>query len=141
MAELGGQPLSGIGFGLGVDRTVLAAAAEGLVVGNAARCAVYGIPLGAAASRELAVLAGRLRAAGIRVDRSYGDRGLKAALRTADASGARVALVLGDRDLEQGTVMVKDLMSGDQQAVALPEVEAAVSALLAVPGSGGREKG
>jgi histidyl-tRNA synthetase len=52
-----------------------------------------------------------------------------------------VALVLGDRDLEQGTVMVKDLMSGDQQAVALPEVEAAVSALLAVPGSGGREKG
>src|SRR6195952_3681701 len=130
MAELGGQPLSGIGFGLGVDRTVLAAAAEGVVVGAPARCEVYGVPLGDAASRELAVVAGRLRAAGIRVDRSYGGRGLKAAMRSADASGARVALVLGDRDLEQSTVMVKDLVSGDQQAVALDEIEAAVAALL-----------
>src|ERR1700712_5071894 len=130
MAELGGQPLSGIGFGLGVDRTVLAAAAEGVVVGDPARCEVYGVPLGDAASRELAVIAGRLRAAGIRVDRSYGGRGLKAAMRSADASGARVALVLGDRDLEQGTVMVKDLLSGEQDAVELDRVDAAVLAIL-----------
>ncbi len=130
MAELGGQPLSGIGYGLGVDRTVLAAAAEGVAVGDGARCDVYGVPLGSAASRELAVIAGRLRAAGLRVDRSYGGRGLKAAMRSADASGARVALVLGDRDLEQATVMVKDLASGDQQAVALDDVIAAVSLLL-----------
>jgi histidyl-tRNA synthetase len=134
MAELGGQPLSGIGFGLGVDRTVLAAAAEGVLVGDPARCEVYGVPLGDAASRELAVVAGRLRAAGIRVDRSYGGRGLKAAMRSADASGARVALVLGDRDLEQGTVMVKDLVSGDQQAVSLELVDAAVAALLQTTG-------
>ncbi len=130
MTELGGQPLSGIGYGLGVDRTVLAAAAEGIVVGDQARCEVYGVPLGDAASRELAVIAGRLRAVGIRVDRSYGGRGLKAAMRSADASGARVALVLGDRDLEQGTVMVKDLASGEQQAVSLDDVEAAVAVLL-----------
>jgi histidyl-tRNA synthetase len=122
-AELGGQPLSGIGFGLGVDRTVLAAAAEGIAVGDPARCEVYGVPLGDAASRELAVIAGRLRGVGIRVDRSYGGRGLKAAMRSADASGARVALVLG-------TVMVKDLGSGDQEAVALDEVQEAVAALL-----------
>jgi histidyl-tRNA synthetase len=130
MAELGGQPLSGIGFGLGVDRTVLAAAAEGVTVGDPARCEVYGVPLGEAASRELAVIAGRLRAAGIKVDRSYGGRGLKAAMRSADASGARVALVLGDRDLEQHTVMVKDLVSGDQHAAGLDEVVAAVTAVL-----------
>ncbi len=130
MAELGGQPLSGIGFGLGVDRTVLAAAAEGIAVGDPARCEVYGVPLGDAASRELAVVAGLLRAAGVRVDRSYGGRGLKAAMRSADASGARVALVLGDRDLEQGTVMVKDLVSGEQEAVALDQVTAAVTAVL-----------
>ncbi|WP_090477577.1 histidine--tRNA ligase [Nakamurella panacisegetis] len=131
MAELGGQPLSGIGFGLGVDRTVLAAAAEGLAVGPTARCEVYGVPMGQAASRELAVIAGRLRGAGIRVDRSYGGRGLKVALKSADSSGARVALVLGERDLEQGTVMVKDLLSGDQRPVALAEVESAVAAILA----------
>ena len=133
MAELGGQPLSGIGFGLGVDRTVLAAAAEGLTVGQSARCEVYGVPMGEGASRELAVIAGRLRAAGIRVDRSYGGRGLKAAMKSADASGARIALVLGDRDLEQGTVMVKDLLSGDQHPVALDRVESAVRDILGDP--------
>jgi histidyl-tRNA synthetase len=131
MTELGGQPLSGIGFGLGVDRTVLAAGAEGLAVGRSARCEVYGVPMGAAASRELAVIAGRLRASGIRTDRSYGGRGLKVAMKSADASGARVALVLGDRDLEQGTVMVKDLVSGDQRPVSLDAVEAAVREILA----------
>lgn len=130
MAELGGQALSGIGFGLGVDRTVLAAKSEGLTVGDDARCEVYGVPMGAAASRELAVIAGQLRAAGIRVDRAYGGRGLKAAMKSADASGARVALVLGDRDLEQGTVMVKDLISGDQRPVALDVVEPAVREIL-----------
>ena len=131
MAELGGQPLSGIGFGLGVDRAVLAAQAEGVLVGQQSRCEVYGVPMGAAASRELAVIAGRLRADGVRVDRAYGGRGLKAAMKSADASGARIALILGDRDLEQGTVMVKDLVSGDQTPVALDAVESAVTAILA----------
>ncbi len=131
MAELGGQPLSGIGFGLGVDRTVLAAKAEGVAVGDETRCEVYGVPMGDAASAELAVIAGRLRAGGIRVDRAYGGRGLKAAMKSADASGARVALILGDRDLERGTVMVKDLVSGDQEPVVLDLVEAAVKTILA----------
>jgi len=130
MAELGGQPLSGIGFGLGVDRTLLAAGVEGTAVGDQSRCDVYGVPMGAAASRELAVICGRLRAAGVRVDRSYGGRGVKAAMKSADASGARVALVLGDRDLAEGTVMVKILSTGDQQAVALVEVATAVRAIL-----------
>jgi len=130
MSELGGQPLSGIGFGLGVDRAVLAATAEGLELGETARCEVYGVPIGAAASQELAVICGRLRAAGIRVDRSYGGRGLKAAMKSADASGAMVALVLGDRDLSKGTVMVKDLMSGEQEPIANEDVRNAVRALL-----------
>ena len=122
--------MSGIGYGLGVDRTVLAAKAEGIEVGDPARCEVYGVPMGAAASQELAVIAGRLRAAGIRVDRAYGGRGLKAAMKSADASGARVALILGDRDLEQGTIMVKDLISGDQNAVPLVDVGSAVAGIL-----------
>ncbi len=46
MAELGGQSLSGIGFGLGVDRTMMAAQAEGVAVGDQSRCEVYGVPMG-----------------------------------------------------------------------------------------------
>ena len=54
-------------------------------------------------------------------------------MKSADASGARVALIAGDRDLEQGTVMVKDLLSGDQQAVPLAAVPAAISEILGRP--------
>src|SRR6476661_2712415 len=56
MAELGGQSLSGIGFGLGVDRTMMAAHAEGVAVGDQSRCEVYGVPMGQAASLRLAVI-------------------------------------------------------------------------------------
>jgi histidyl-tRNA synthetase len=128
MKQLGGQDLSGIGFGLGVDRTMLALKAEGKVVGDTARVDVFAVPLGSAAKLELAKLAAQLRAAGVRVDLAYGDRGLKGAMRAADRSGASVALVAGDRDIEAGTVGVKDLRNGEQVDVA---TDATVSDVLA----------
>ena len=126
MAQLGGQDLSGIGFGLGVDRTMLALRAEGKAVGDAGRCDVFGVPLGEQAKLKLATLAAALRAAGVRVDMAYGDRGVKGAMRAADRSGARLALVAGDRDIEAGTVGVKDLSTGQQDDVAVASVVAEV---------------
>jgi histidyl-tRNA synthetase len=122
MRQLGGQDLSGIGFGIGVDRTLLALRAEGKEVGQTARCDVFGVPLGEQAKLRLAVLAGQLRAAGARVDLAYGDRGIKGAMRAADRSGARLALVAGDRDIEAGTIGVKDLTTGEQLDVAMDSV-------------------
>ena len=122
MRELGGQDLSGIGFGLGVDRTLLALRAEGKDVGPTARCDVFGVPLGEHAKLRLAVLAAQLRASGVRVDLAYGDRGLKGAMRAADRSGARVALVAGDRDIDAGTIGVKDLTTGEQVDIATDSV-------------------
>lgn len=122
MRQLGGQDLSGIGFGLGVDRTLLALAAEGKAVGQSTRCDVFGVGLSEAAKLRLAVLAGRLRAAGVRVDLAYGDRGLKGAMRAADRSGAVIALVAGDRDLEAGTIGMKDLATGEQVDVPVDNV-------------------
>lgn len=131
MRRLGGQDLSGIGFGLGVDRTMLALRAEGASVGSTTRCEVFGVPLGEQAKLELAQLAAALRAAGVRVDMAYGDRGLKGAMRAADRSGARIALVAGDRDIDAGTVGVKDLGSGEQIEVAVGSVVAEVLTRLA----------
>ncbi len=99
-------------------------------MGEATRCDVFGVPLSEPAKLSLAVLAARLRAAGARVDLAYGDRGLKGAMRAADRSGARVALVAGERDLEAGTVGVKDLATGDQVSVPLDSVVAEVLARL-----------
>ena len=126
MAQRGGQDLSGIGFGLGVDRTMLALRAEGAAVGERARCEVFGVPLGERAKIELARLAATLRNAGVRVDLAYGDRGIKGAMRAADRSGSRLALVAGDRDIEAGTVGVKDLSTGQQDDVAVASVVAEV---------------
>jgi histidyl-tRNA synthetase len=126
MRELGGQDVSGIGFGLGVDRTMLALTAEGKQVGAIARCDVFGVPLGEQAKLKLAVLAGQLRAAGVRVDLAYGDRGLKGAMRAADRSGAVLALVAGDRDINVGTVGVKDMATGEQISVPTDSVVAEV---------------
>ena len=126
MAQLGGQDLSGIGFGLGVDRTVLALRAEGKAVGDRRRCDVFGVPLGERAKLELARLAAALRATGVRADLAYGDRGIKGAMRAADRSGARIALVAGDRDIDAGTVGVKDLSTGEQVDVPLNSIVAEV---------------
>ena len=130
MEQLGGQPLSGIGFGLGVDRTVLALAAEGKTAGSTARCEVFGVPLGDEAKAKLVVIAQQLRAQGIRVDLAYGNRGVKGAMKAADRSGAALALVLGDRDIADGTVGIKNLATGDQESVSSADVVARVGAIL-----------
>ncbi|MDI2027496.1 histidine--tRNA ligase [Saccharopolyspora sp. TS4A08] len=131
MAELGGQELSGIGFGLGVDRTLLACQAEGLAVGDQARCDVYCVPMGETAKTKLVAAAGGLRAHGVRVDLAYGGKGLKGAMKAADRSGARFALVLGERDLESGSAQLKELATGEQRAVSLESLVDDVRAAVA----------
>ena len=131
MRQLGAkQDLSGIGFGIGVDRTMLALEAEGVAGTQAARCQVFGVPLGADAKAELVGVAGALRAAGVSVDLAYGDRGLKGAMKAADRSGARLALVLGEDELAERRIEVKDLSNGEQHRIALDDVVAEVTRLL-----------
>jgi histidyl-tRNA synthetase len=130
MAVLGGPPLSGVGYGIGIDRTLLACRVERVAPWSEARCEVFGVPLGDAARRRLVVLAASLRRAGVRVDLAYGGRGLKGAMKAADRSGARFALVLGDRDLEAGQVGMKNLATGEQVAVALDGAAEAIVAAL-----------
>ncbi len=125
--SVGGPDVSGGGFGLGVDRTMLALAAEGVgavedgVLGEGARCQVFVVPLGSGKAAAVE-LAGALRSAGIITDVAYGDRGLKGAMKAADRSGASYALVLGERDLEADSVVLKDLASGEQRPVALADI-------------------
>ena len=112
MQQLGGQDLSGIGYGLGVDRAVLAMEAEGITVEDAEkRVDVFGVAMGADAKRRMALIINDLRRAGISADMSFGDRGLKGAMKGANRAGAKVALVLGDQELAAGTVAVKDLVA------------------------------
>ena len=125
-----GPPLPGIGWALGVDRTLLALEAEGVLPEVAPRVQVYFVPLGAAAKARSVSLVGELRRAGICADLAYGDRGMKGAMKAADRSGASFAVVLGDRDLEAGEAQLKDLSAHAQVAVPLDALVETVKELL-----------
>jgi histidyl-tRNA synthetase len=120
--DIGGPPLPGIGFGLGLDRTVLAMEAEQVGATAAGGVQVYGVPLGETAERRIFALVAELRRAGIAADMAFGGKGLKGAMKGADRSGAAYAVILGDRDIAAGSAQVKDLASGDQIAVPLTEI-------------------
>jgi len=80
------------------------------------------VPLGEAAKDRLLLVVNTLRDNGIPADIAYGDRGLKGAMKAADRSGAVLAIVAGERDLDAGVAQVKDLRSGEQEAVPLDNV-------------------
>ena len=127
LAELiGGPQVPGIGWALGVERTVLALTAEGVEPPVEQSLSVFVVPLGAAAKAYAVALVGRLRAAGLAADLAYGDRGMKGAMRAADRSGAAYAVVLGDRDLEAGQAQLKDLREHAQVSVPLDDLVATI---------------
>ncbi|MGK5631991.1 histidine--tRNA ligase [Streptomyces sp. URMC 123] len=123
---IGGPALPSVGWALGVDRTVLALEAEGVDLRLPATTDVFAVPLGEEARRTLFGVVTELRRAGVATDFSYGGKGVKAAMKAANRSGARFALVLGERDLAEGVVQLKDMASGEQEAIPLAEAVAVV---------------
>ena len=117
MAELGGQELSGIGFGLGVDRALLAAEAEGVIEAESFVSDLFIIPLGELAKEQALIIASQLRMQGKTVEIAYGDRALKGAMKGADKSGARYVIVLGDSEITSATVELKEMKNGSTTSV------------------------
>lgn len=116
---LGGPALPSVGWGLGVDRTFLAMEAEDIVLDLPATTSVYAVALGEEAKNVLFAKVVELRRAGVATDLAFGVKGIKNAMKSADRSGARFALIAGDRDLAEGVVQLKDMTTGEQNPVAL----------------------
>jgi histidyl-tRNA synthetase len=123
--DIGGPSLPGIGFAVGLDRIVLAIESErGEPEASAVTgCQVFGVPLGDpvlanGVHTDVLTLITALRRAGIRADMTFGSRGLKGAMKAADRSGARFAVIIGAEERNAGTVAIKDLKNGDQENVA-----------------------
>ncbi|MFJ7134952.1 histidine--tRNA ligase [Streptomyces fungicidicus] len=127
---IGGPALPSVGWALGVDRTVLALEAEGVRLELPATTSVFAVPLGEEARRVLFAKVTELRKNGVAADFAYGGKGLKAAMKAANRSGARYALVLGERDLAEGVVQLKDMESGEQTAVGVNEIVAELESRL-----------
>ena len=126
MAELGGQSLSGIGFGLGVDRALLAAEAEGVINENSFVSDLFIIPLGDAAKEMAMKIASQLRNAGKSIEIAFGDRALKGAMKGADKSGARYVIVLGDSEISSATVELKEMKTGATSSVKIDSLISAI---------------
>ena len=122
MEILGGQPLSGIGFGLGVDRALLAAIAENTIPTSTFSSDLFIIPLGESAKSQSLLIATKIREFGIRVDIAFGDRALKGAMKTADKSGARYVVVIGDAELSSGIVELKRMTDGSSTSVKIAQL-------------------
>ena len=117
MEQLGGQSLSGIGFGLGIDRALLAAEAEGVIGEDAFVSDLFIIPLGEGAKLQALTIAQELRNRGKRVEIAFGDRALKGAMKGADKSGATYVIVLGESEISSGTVELKEMKTGSSSSV------------------------
>jgi histidyl-tRNA synthetase len=127
--DLGGPPTPGIGFALGLDRTLLACDAESVFPAPQARLGVFVVDT--TGGREAMVLCAELRAAGIAADRAFERRSMKSQMKAADRSGAAVAVIVGSDEVAAGTVTVRPLRGGDQVVVARAELVPYVRSALA----------
>jgi len=113
---IGGPPTPGIGFGIGIERLLLACDAEGCFNPAPSAPDVFVVDVtGGGAARDLCA---EIRRAGMSAHRAYDDRSVKAQLKLADRSGARYAAIVGPRELEEGIVTVRALQEGSQMTVA-----------------------
>jgi len=120
---MGGPPTPGVGFALGVDRTLLAVEIERHIGNLAAWRGLDAFVVDFAGGEAARDLTARLRSAGLRVDRAFDGRSPKAQFKAADRSGARLALVVGPDEAARGTVGIKDLGSDDpQKEVAVEDI-------------------
>lgn len=119
------DPFPGVGWALGVDRSVLALGDD---VARRARVDVFVVTAGGGLEAAAFALTTQVRRAGLRCDHAYAGRGLKAQLKLADRSGARWALMLGAEEVERGVVTVKDLRDGSQSAQPPADAIAALTA-------------
>jgi len=123
METLGGQALSGIGFGLGVDRALLAAIAESTVPSQEFSSDLFIIPLGEESKEKVLTIAQQMRTSGIKTEIAFGDRALKGAMKAADKSGARYVIVLGESELNQGSVELKRMSDGVTSSVKIDQLQ------------------
>jgi len=112
MASLGGADVSGIGFGLGVDRILMACQAENSLPAVINQIQLFIAPITEAGKAAGFKLLAELREAGITCDMAYGDRALKGAMKAADKSGAKFGLVIGDDEIASGICQLKLMSSG-----------------------------
>jgi histidyl-tRNA synthetase len=122
---LGGPSVPALGFALGVERLVLMLGEATL---GPSRPAAYFVCRGPGALDRAMAVRRRLALSGIRTDVDFEPRSFKAQFRSADASGARFAVVIAESEVAEGVLTVKDLQKGEQWTLPVEDAVALISA-------------
>ncbi len=122
VAQLGGPATPGIGFGCGIERVLLTCDAEGVFPVPERRVEVFVVDT--AGGSTAVTLTQALREAGVAADRAFDGRSMKAQMKAASKSRARLAVIIGEDEAASGTATVRDLVAGEQTSVPLAEVVA-----------------
>lgn len=125
--QLGGKPTPAVGFAAGVERLLIVLDALGLHPDSVSSLDCFVIAIGDAAVREAQKTVFRLRSLGMTCETDFLRRSMKAQMREANRLGAKQVVILGDEELSRGEAVVKNMESGNQENVALTDVESKIS--------------
>jgi len=128
--EVGGASTPGIGFALGIERAIIVLKELGLAEAKRQTVDVFVAALGEEAVLAALKLLQQLREAGISAETDYQRRSLKGQMKLADRLGSRVTLMIGEDELAQGVVTLRDMLTKEQRTVAMDDVVRAVAETL-----------
>lgn len=125
----GPEKMSGIGWALGLERLIIACEAEGIELGEEEGLDAYVLCLSPKVQLEALQIVTALRAAGYRSECEFQNRSFKAQFKTVDRKKAKAAIIVGEKDIEQGTVNIKNTINQTQIAVALEDIVAGMDSM------------
>ncbi|WP_210468818.1 histidine--tRNA ligase [Sporosarcina sp. 6E9] len=130
--DIGGPSAPGIGFAMSIERLLLALEAEGKSFDDESALDVYVVTLGDEAKRIGVKLLGQLRAAGIRSDTDYLGRKMKAQMKSADRLNAKTVIVIGENEVAEDVVMLRNMADRAQEKVATQDLVQKLNEILKV---------
>lgn len=121
VSQMGGPELASLGFGMGIERLLMVMESQNTQIPAEKPCDVYIAPMGNEAAVYATKLCSDLRDEGFIALMDTTERGLKAQMRYANKIGAKYTLVLGDSELESKKANLKNMESGEQFEISLPD--------------------
>lgn len=120
--HLGGKPLPGIGFGMGLERLLMCLDAQNINIPSPTPIAIFITTIGAEAEQYANNLVYKLRMEGIGADKDTLNRGLKAQMKYADKTGAKYTVTLGDNEIKSGKCSLKNMATGEMREIILENI-------------------
>ncbi|MBA7673339.1 Histidine--tRNA ligase [subsurface metagenome] len=121
--ELGGKPTPALGFAVGIERIILTLKKQGVPIPTLPRPQVFLAYIGDEARDEAIKLAATLRNNGIGVIEAVGNKSLKAQLRQANNLDAKYAVIIGEQEVKDGTVILRDMTTSEQKTIPISELQ------------------